>query len=223
LVKFTPFLRASDYMQIKFECVCPTPLMFIWLRNLYYTIFSKYIKILLITFHLHQGGGADTLKFNLHIIGHAKKCAKKGCEFNQKTCEFKILQKKFNKKTQWQDPSHWRQKGRPRDAQLAGGTKEGRELVPLRRLKFDERKAEMCWFGSGKWFWLSIIARSLLWLVKRAAPLYTCRKGCNKYDVTACQCLWLAHHNHWSRWFAISTPQPIWGRIFSFLGRDVKK
>jgi len=32
-------------------------------------------------------GGADTLKFNLHIIGRAKK----GCEFNQKRCEFKIL------------------------------------------------------------------------------------------------------------------------------------
>jgi len=26
-VKFTPFLHTSDYMQIKFECVCPTPLM----------------------------------------------------------------------------------------------------------------------------------------------------------------------------------------------------
>jgi hypothetical protein len=25
LVKFTPFLRVSDYMQIKFECVCPHP------------------------------------------------------------------------------------------------------------------------------------------------------------------------------------------------------
>jgi hypothetical protein len=87
LVKFTPFLRASDYMQIKFECVCPTPLMFIWLRNLYYTFFSKYIIILLITFHLDiRGGGADTLKFNLHIIERAKK----GCEFNQKRCEFKI-------------------------------------------------------------------------------------------------------------------------------------
>jgi len=41
-----------------------------------------------------QGGGADTLKFNMHIIGHAKKRAKKGCEFNQKRCEFKILLKK---------------------------------------------------------------------------------------------------------------------------------
>ncbi len=27
-----------------------------------------------------KGVGADTLKFNLHIIGHAKK----GCEFNKK-------------------------------------------------------------------------------------------------------------------------------------------
>ncbi len=25
-LKFTPFLPASDYMQIKFECLCPTPL-----------------------------------------------------------------------------------------------------------------------------------------------------------------------------------------------------
>jgi hypothetical protein len=36
-----------------------------------------------------QGGGTDTLKFNLHIIG----LVKKGCEFNQKKCElfFKII------------------------------------------------------------------------------------------------------------------------------------
>jgi fumarate reductase subunit C len=32
-----------------------------------------------------KGGGADTLKFNLHIV----ECVKKGCEFNQKRCEFK--------------------------------------------------------------------------------------------------------------------------------------
>jgi hypothetical protein len=34
--------------------------------------------------YILQGGGADTLKFNLHIIGRAKK-----------GCEFKILQKKL--------------------------------------------------------------------------------------------------------------------------------
>jgi hypothetical protein len=31
-------------------------------------------------------GETDTLKFNLHIIRHAKK----GCEFNQKRCELKF-------------------------------------------------------------------------------------------------------------------------------------
>jgi hypothetical protein len=38
-----------------------------------------------------RGGGADTLKFNLHIIGRTQKRVKKGCEFNQKRCELKIL------------------------------------------------------------------------------------------------------------------------------------
>ncbi len=33
----------------------------------------------------HPPDGADTLKFNLHIIGRAKK----GCEFNQERCELK--------------------------------------------------------------------------------------------------------------------------------------
>jgi hypothetical protein len=47
--------------------------------------------------YILQGGGADTLKFNLHIIGRVKKHAKKGCEFNQKRCEFKILQKNWHK------------------------------------------------------------------------------------------------------------------------------
>jgi len=61
--------------------------MFIWLRILYYTIFAKYIIILLITFSSRHRGVGQTLKFNLHIIGRAKK----RCEFNQKRCEFKIL------------------------------------------------------------------------------------------------------------------------------------
>jgi hypothetical protein len=93
LVKFTFFLRASDYMQIKFECVCPTPLCSFDLGIYIIQFFSKYIIILSITFHLDiRGVGPDTLEFNLHIIGRTKKRAKKGCEFNQKRCEFKILQ-----------------------------------------------------------------------------------------------------------------------------------
>jgi hypothetical protein len=34
----------------------------------------------------------------------------------------------------------------------------------------------------------------------------TWRKECKKYDLTAAQCFWLAHHNDSSRWFAISSP-----------------
>jgi len=40
-----------EKLLINLSVSAPTPLMFIWLRNLYYTIFSKYIIILLITFH----------------------------------------------------------------------------------------------------------------------------------------------------------------------------
>jgi hypothetical protein len=56
-------------------------------------------------------------------------------------------------------------------------------------------------FGSA---WL----RSLPWLVKGSAVLCTCKKECNKYDLTAAQCFWLTHHNDWSRWFVISSQSP---------------
>jgi len=81
MVKFTPFLGTFDYMQIKFECVCPTPPWCLDEKLL--------IKLLYMWKKLYNinSYGADTLKFNLHIIGRAKK----GCEFNQKRCEFKIL------------------------------------------------------------------------------------------------------------------------------------
>jgi hypothetical protein len=47
---------------------------------------------------------------------------------------------------------------------------------------------------------------SLLRLVKGIAKLNTCqREECNKYDLTAAPCSWLADHNDWSGWFAISS------------------
>ncbi len=46
------------------------------------------------------------------------------------------------------------------------------------------------------------------WLVKREAALCTSRKECNKYDLTATECFWLAHHNDSPRWFAISSQSP---------------
>ncbi len=85
LVKFTPFVRpilcrlnfkSMFFYQFNYLCgqvfeLCPD-----WPQ----------------TPHLHcayclQGGGVDTLQFNLHIIG----CTKKGCDFNQKRCEFKFF------------------------------------------------------------------------------------------------------------------------------------
>jgi hypothetical protein len=58
-----------------------------------------------------------------------------------------------------------------------------------------------------------------LWCrVQGAATLRTCRKGCNKYDLTASQCFLLPDHNDWSKWFVISTPQPICCSSFSFIG-----
>jgi len=60
-------------------------------------------------------------------------------------------------------------------------------------------------------------------LVKGVAALCTCRKEYNKYDLTATQCFWLAHHNDWLRWFAISTPPPIWCPSFGFMGGVAKE
>ncbi len=58
--------------------------------------------------------------------------------------------------------------------------------------------------------------RPLPCLVRGAAALCTCRKECNKYDLTAPQCFWLAHHNDWSMWFAINNPPPYLLSQFQF-------
>jgi hypothetical protein len=50
----------------------------------------------------------------------------------------------------------------------------------------------------------STVLCTLPWLVKGAAALCTSRKECNKYDPIAAQCFSLAHHNDWSKWFAIN-------------------
>jgi hypothetical protein len=64
----------------------------------------------------------------------------------------------------------------------------------------------------------------LPWVVKGTAALCTCRKECNKYDLTASQCFWLGHHNDWSRWFALSSPPPICcPSSFSFIGGVAKE
>jgi hypothetical protein len=55
---------------------------------------------------------------------------------------------------------------------------------------------------------------------ERSSPA---REACNKYDLTAVPCFWLAHHNNWSSWFAISSLPPICTLNFSCVGGVVKK
>jgi hypothetical protein len=63
----------------------------------------------------------------------------------------------------------------------------------------------------------------LPWLVKDKATLCTCRKECNKYDLIATQCFWLAHHNDSSKWFAISSAPRICCPNFSLMGEVIKE
>jgi hypothetical protein len=53
--------------------------------------------------------------------------------------------------------------------------------------------------------------------------LYTCRKECNKYDLTPAQCFWSAHRNDWSRWFAISRSPALCCPTFSSMGGVAKE
>jgi len=80
--------------------------------------------------------------------------------------------------------------------------------------KIGWRKPTICRFGSAK-------LPTLPWPVKGAWALCTSRKECNKYDLTAAQCFWLAHHNDSSRWS--SSPAPICCSSFRFMGGVEKK
>jgi hypothetical protein len=67
-----------------------------------------------------------------------------------------------------------------------------------------------------KMVWAKVM---LPWLVvKGASALWKC----NKYDLTATQCFWLAYHNDCSKWFAIRPP-PICCPHFGFTGGVAKQ
>jgi hypothetical protein len=53
--------------------------------------------------------------------------------------------------------------------------------------------------------------------------VWTFRKECNKYDLTAAQWFWLAHHKNWFRWFAISSPLTYLLSLSQTYGRCCKK
>jgi hypothetical protein len=85
------------------------------------------------------------------------------------------------------------------------------ECVIILHSKIGWRKVKMCWFSSGNIFFC-LRSASLQkfggWLVKGAATLchqHKKKKECNKFDLTAAQCFWLAYHNDWPKWFAISS------------------
>jgi len=88
--------------------------------------------------------------------------------------------------------------------------------------KIGWKKVKICWFGWRKWFSLSIRAEFAM-ACKWHRMISTCKKECNKFDLTFVQCLWLVNHNNLSRWFAISSPSPICCPSFSFMGENVKK
>jgi hypothetical protein len=87
------------------------------------------------------------------------------------------------------------------------------------------RKSNICWFDSGKWFWLSMIVQVAvagLGAQQGCAPAPK-NKKCNKYDLTTAQCFWLVDHNNWSRWFAISSPPHLFAVTVSVLLVGVAK
>jgi hypothetical protein len=83
-------------------------------------------------------------------------------------------------------------------------------------------KSNICQFDSGKWFWLSIFAQVSV-AGKRLSSAVHLKIKCNKYDLTAAQCFWLAHHNDWSRWFVINSAPPICCPSFSFVAGVAKE
>jgi len=55
-------------------------------------------------------------------------------------------------------------------------------------------------------------------VISSQQSLIAAGEECNKSDVTSTPCFWLANHNYWSRWFAISSLPPICSPSFSFMG-----
>ncbi len=92
-------------------------------------------------------------------------------------------------------------------------------------VKTDEENLTYAGLTQGKGFWLSRITHvAVARLVKGSVALCTSKKECNKYDLTAAQCFWSAHHNDWSRWFVISSsPPPICCPSFSLISGVAKE
>ncbi len=87
-----------------------------------------------------------------------------------------------------------------------------------------KKKVKTRWFGSAKWFWPGIFVARFAEAGKKAQrSCVPTREECNEYDLTAAPCFWLANHNDWSRWFAISSFPSICSLGVSFISGFAKK
>jgi hypothetical protein len=85
------------------------------------------------------------------------------------------------------------------------------------RVKSDEEKSKNMRVWLKKMVLSQHNCRVLQWLVKAAATLCTCRKECNKYDLTAAQHFWLVHMVCYCSSLPIRCPS------FSFIGGVERK
>jgi hypothetical protein len=88
-------------------------------------------------------------------------------------------------------------------------------------LKIGWKKVQRCWFNSAKISWHFCIVDWGQWKAQQCAPCERERereRGVSYYDLIATPCFWLANHNDWSRWSAISSLPPICSPPFKFYG-----
>jgi hypothetical protein len=77
------------------------------------------------------------------------------------------------------------------------------------QIKIWWRKVKTYWFGSTKCFLVQRFCTVSGGLERTLQTLTPAREECNKYDLTAAPSFWLANHDDWSRWFAISSLLPV--------------
>ncbi len=78
--------------------------------------------------------------------------------------------------------------------------------------ELDEEKSKLCRFSSGKWFWLRVLAQfAVAGTRHRSNDVHMWKIA----SVTNMICFWLAYHNDWSMWFAISNSPHLFAILVS--------
>ncbi len=84
---------------------------------------------------------------------------------------------------------------------LLRGSREVLSMYVILQSTIGWRKVKICWFNSGNWFWLCLMVHYLGWPLKGTLNVQI-KSVINMIQLVLCVFL-LAHHNDWSRWFAI--------------------